>query len=183
MIPMAPEGKKTGRPFAQGKRVMVDGQRAVINPRARVTKHEATDDFEKNLARAICDRLPSGLVGDGSPLGVDYLFVRERPKRRPPRIPREAWGPGLVWCDAKPDWDNMVKSAQDALFKAIGRTFGDDARVVLGRGAKAYAELGGHPRLVIRLRDTLPSLALPPPWLSHLTEFDPLEGYDDWSPL
>ena len=116
--------------------------------RPRVTKSghaytpAATRKWESTLALMAQEHLPRGVIEEA--VRVDVLAVIARPKK----LLRRADPDGLIWAPVKPDADNILKSALDAL-KAFWR---DDALIVDTRILKAYAERDGRPRMVIRIR-------------------------------
>lgn len=183
VVPIAPQGKKTPTPIILGARVSVAGVRAVLNPKPRAKKDTATERYESDLTEAFRARWPDGTPPPNSPcLAADFLHVRARPKRRPARIPREAWNDGLVPCPAKPDWDNEVKSTQDALYVLLRDLYGvDDGSVVMGRAVDAYAEKDGHPRVCVRIYEVHASEGWLPVWAVRLAEHDPLFG--EWTTI
>lgn len=81
------------------------------------------------------------------PLVVRVLSVKSRPKKiRPKRLhmPYDPQDPeGRLYCPVMPDWDNIGKSAGDALKK--GNAIKDDARVVDGRVVTLWGRCGETP--------------------------------------
>lgn len=170
-IPGEPRPKKTPQPVIGGRRIKVGGQTAVLNATIVAAKEAETRDYEAALARQIAARLPE-VATPPEALAVDYLFVLPRPQRIPKRTP------GLSWAPVKPDTDNLVKAAQDALTVAARDRWGDDAKIVVIRAAKAYAELDGQgPRTVIRVTEATPIEGMPA-WFEALAAFDHLDGLE-----
>ena len=67
---------------------------------------------------------------------------------RPQRLMRKRDYDGAVFCESKPDWDNLGKGVCDAL---EGIAYANDSQVVDGRVIKMYHEKAGIPRTVITL--------------------------------
>ena len=174
-IPGDPEGKKTPHPVVLGRRIKVGGQVAVLNAVASAEKAPETRAFEKKQAEAIKARWPAGARSDG-PLSARYLFVIARPLK----LHRKADDAGLIPAPVKPDTDNLVKAAQDALIAAVGDLIGDDARIVTVWAAKRYAEKDGRgPRTVIHVTDE----DIDASWVGELAAFDPLDDGGTWETL
>lgn len=115
---------------------------AVVGGHARAYTPAATSRWEATFAAAAAAHAPRQQLDE--PLRVDVLAVMPRPKR----LMRRTDPAGLVWCEAKPDADNVRKAVLDAM-KAWWR---DDAVVAAGQTVKAYAEKTGAPRVVVRVR-------------------------------
>ncbi len=183
VVGITPQGKKTPNPTVLGKRVHVGGTTAVIAPRGHARKDPATEMYEADLAGMIEAQWPEGVAVGGRPLTVDFLHVVTRPKRRPAGVPKGLWSDGIVPSPAKPDWDNLVKSSQDALFVVLRKhAKADDAIVAFGRAAKAYAEVDGRPRVVINVRE-VDDDAWPPLWVCRLAETVDPAAHGLWVPL
>jgi len=90
------------------------------------------------------------------PVRLDILAVVQRPKYllQQYKDGRHKHPTGLIWAPCKPDKDNIEKIIFDA-FKTLWR---DDAQVCMGDTLKAYAEVGGRPRIIARLRTELPDI-------------------------
>lgn len=84
----------------------------------------------------------------------------------------------------KPDWDNLVKSTQDALLGSAARAgllvnvvagtrtrLPDDCRVVLGQVAKVYADAPHKVGIYVRLYEVPITW---PDWALRLYELDPV---------
>lgn len=127
--PVVPHGK--GRP-----------RLAVIGGHARAYTPKDTERWEAAFAAIAAEHAPR--VALDEPVRVDVLAVMPRPKR----LQRRADPDGLVWCESKPDADNVRKAVLDAM-KAWWR---DDALVAAGQTVKAFAEKTGAPRVVVRVR-------------------------------
>jgi len=157
ILPIAPQSKLAAAPTLRGRR-------------AGTRKAEATRAYEETLRQAIVDRWPAGVAPHG-PVAVDFLFVFARPRRLcVARCPD-----GVIVAPVKPDWDNLVKAAQDALVKS--GAIGDDAAIVLGQAAKVYAERDREARVVLRVYDAPVGW---PTWVGHLLQVDDLAG-EEWT--
>jgi Holliday junction resolvase RusA-like endonuclease len=105
--------------------------------RARMYKPQADTDAERDLFYISYnhpDRPPEPWTG---PLGVSIWVML-----RPPKTRR-----GKVWKDTKPDLDNYVKFALDALTRA--RFWEDDKQVARLNAEKIYSDDGPGWRIVI----------------------------------
>lgn len=115
---------------------------AAVNGHARVFTPAETRRWEQDFA-AIAARHAPGQVID-VPTRVDVLAVMPRPKR----LLRARDAEGLVWCESRPDADNIRKAVLDAM----AAWWRDDALVVSGQTIKAHAEKTGLPRVIVRVR-------------------------------
>lgn len=89
------------------------------------------------------------------PVRIDVLAVFPRLQEHD----HSSWPNGLIWKDTKPDDDNVAKAVKDAFSEKIPphtRWWVDDSRVCLGIYDTCYAERDGDPRVVVRLRTSLP---------------------------
>lgn len=127
--PVVPMGK--GRP-----------RTAVVAGHARIFTPEKTERWESAFAAIAAQHAPEQTLDE--PVRVDVLAVMPRPKR----LMRRADPDGLVWCEAKPDADNVRKAVLDAM----AAWWRDDAVVAAGQTVKVYAEKTGAPRVVVRVR-------------------------------
>lgn len=89
-----------------------------------------------------------------SPVCVTVLAYSARPKSLPKRE-----GTGRLWCVRKPDLDNVVKAALDALVK--GGVIADDAQVASLRAEGYVCAVGEVPRVEIGV-DVLEALPVVP---------------------
>jgi Holliday junction resolvase RusA-like endonuclease len=137
-VDMVPKGKASPRAvLAHG------GKHAMIH------KDEKTRKWENDFAALASKQMPAQQID--FPVRVDILavFPRTKPllkifkKTGAPKYPA-----GLIPFVQKPDRDNIEKSVQDAL--KVHWT--DDKLVAWGETIKAYAELDGKPRVVVRIR-------------------------------
>ena len=119
-----------------GKRMIIRGGRPTFFKNA---KAKAYGDAIKALSRQHMPQEP--LEG---PLAVDFIFILPRPSR----LNRKSDPAGLIPCPARPDRDNLQKGTQDAL----ADFWIDDGQIFDGRTAKFYAEKGGTPRILVRIR-------------------------------
>jgi Holliday junction resolvase RusA-like endonuclease len=76
------------------------------------------------------------------PVEVEVLAVGPRPQK----LHRKADPDGLLWRQAKPDADNVLKVVLDAL-----KPWFDDMRVVKLSALSTYAEKRGEPRVEVRV--------------------------------
>ena len=141
-IPIRPKGKDRPRHGPGG--VDEDGKEK------RVTyTTTATRQWEARMAIAVQEKIGSVLLQP--PIRLDILMVVARPQYM--CFQYKATGEykfptGLVWCDKRPDRDNVEKNVMDAL-----KTFwADDSQVVSGEVLKAFAEIGHGPRVIVRIR-------------------------------
>jgi Holliday junction resolvase RusA-like endonuclease len=137
-VDMVPKGKASPRAvLAHG------GKHAMIH------KDEKTRKWENDFAIQASNQMPAQQIT--CPVRVDILavFPRTKPmlkifvKTGAPKYPT-----GLIPFVQKPDRDNIEKSVQDAL--KVHWT--DDKLVTWGETIKAYVELDGKPRVVVRIR-------------------------------
>ena len=162
-LPIAPRGKRTPHPIVVGKRVNVGGRVAVVGAFAKATKDPGTRDYEREIAALVLAAAPPNLA----PLPCYALDVLAILPPTQAMESRRRTGPlALVWAPVKPDADNVVKSAQDALTMALRHILGDDARCVLVRAGK-LRQAGTEPAMVVRVYS--PDRA-PPPWLLTLAD-------------
>lgn len=93
------------------------------------------------------------------PMRVDILAVIARPQYMAKQYKRDnrkqgikagdyKYPVGLIWHESKPDEDNVRKAVKDGL----ASHWRDDCIVCYGATLKAYAEIGGKPRIVVRIR-------------------------------
>ncbi|RTL27168.1 MAG: RusA family crossover junction endodeoxyribonuclease [Rhodocyclaceae bacterium] len=148
---------------------------SVQGGRARVRKAASTRRYEDAVSasiRALFAGIDPALRARFNELAgvfaVDFGFFLPRPKSRPDWCGREAWIQRWVFAGSKPDWDNYVKSAQDALATALDGV-SDDARFVLGQSVKLLCPAGVDPCLVVRVRPAPPTDALPL-WVERLID-------------
>lgn len=110
---------------------------------------KTTSDYENEIREAVIRQWGVDanypVYPRGYPLRVDIDFVFPRPKR----LMRHKDPDGLIWCDPKPDRDNLDKAVLDAL---KGVLWEDDCLPVTGMVQKFYAEKDGDPRVCIRVR-------------------------------
>jgi Holliday junction resolvase RusA-like endonuclease len=106
---------------------------------ARMYTPARTRKYEQSVA-AMC----AGLSEIPGPVDVSIVAVMPRPKR----LMRKKDHDGFIWCDRRPDADNIRKAVLDGLAPVIT----DDARVVSGVTLKVYAEKTGAPRTIIRIK-------------------------------
>lgn len=118
-----------GEPVAKGRPRF--GRGRVYTPR----KTSVYEDQLKWVAR-LAMRGREMFVG---PVKVDMLALFEIPKSWPARKKTDAMN-GLVRPTGKPDIDNLLKTAADALNKIIWH---DDAQVVRATIAKRYSDTPG----------------------------------------
>lgn len=157
-LPVTPRGKRAPKPTVLGKRVRVGGRTAVVGAVPSATKDPGTRAYERELADLIISRLPAGLAPVGL-YAIDVLAVLPRPMSL--RVARGYTG-AYLWAPVKPDADNVVKSAQDALTVAMHDTIGDDCHVVIARVAKVRArqsDASAALRLVLRVYSPEPDPA------------------------
>lgn len=72
------------------------------------------------------------------PISLQAVFVLPRPKK----FCRKKDAPGRLWCVARPDGDNLIKSVKDAL-KSM--TWKDDSQVCRMMVTKCYAARDEQP--------------------------------------
>lgn len=102
----------------------------------------ATREYEDAIRLLMRRHIPitGPLTG---PLSVSLLLVMPRPQRLSARRHPD----GLVWCDRRPDIDNLVKSVLDGL----SDVWEDDGQVVELHARQVYAERDGSPRVEIEI--------------------------------
>jgi len=142
-------------------------------------KHPVTEAYENAVEARLRALLPADAMAQLGPLlSVEMLFVLPRPKRRPKWCPKWNWLDRLlVWAGAKPDWDNYVKSTQDAITRAMSGLV-DDGRFVVGKAAKMLTGHDDRGYVVIRL-EPAPDLDKLPPWVERLKSAGEAGG-GDW---
>jgi Holliday junction resolvase RusA-like endonuclease len=125
-----------GNPVAKGR-----PRAAVVNGRARMYTPERTASWETDAAWT----MKRAWTGDPLTCGVELLVVAWF--ARPKRLKASALEvPHLV----KPDGDNALKAAADALEKA--GVLANDSQVHDARVIKRYANAGEVPRVVVALK-------------------------------
>jgi len=135
VLPIEPKAKGRGRIIKRGKF-------------ASIKTPDETVVYETSLAQLAQQYMPPEPI-EGL-LAVSALFVFARPKYMQFRYKRTGeykYGKGLLPHGAKPDVDNCVKALLDALKRWIPQ----DERVVEVTACKAYAEIGGMSRVVVRV--------------------------------
>ena len=131
-IPMAPRGK--GRP------------RATVRPgskHAHIYTPKKTRSYEEDFAAYAARQMPSEKLS--GLLRIDVVAFIHRPKR----LQRKRDPDGPLYCPKTPDSDNILKSAIDGLARFFE---GTDAMVARCGCLKVYAERGGSPRMLVRIR-------------------------------
>lgn len=128
-IPLAPMGKERPR-FAKPKA----GDKA-----PRIFTAKDTRSFESWVSLLAAQRFPRGTKIDEA-VRIDIAAIAERPQ--------DVFGEGVQWRPKKPDGDNVRKLILDGLKSVLE----NDARVVGGETLCLYAERGGKPRVVVRIR-------------------------------
>ena len=161
-LPIAPRGKATPLPFVVGKRIKVGGKTAVLGAFAKATKDPATRVHEAEITAMVLAAAPAGLHRV-THYALDVLALLHPTKAMQAR---RVSGGVLAWAPVKPDADNVVKSAQDAITKALHHVLGDDAHCVMVRVGK-LRQAGTEPAIVVRVYDPPPA---PPDWLQRLAD-------------
>lgn len=83
-------------------------------------------------------------------VGVKVIAVWPRPQTRPQVVSRRAWkGEGRIWKPTRPDGDNVLKAALDAVQHS--KALVDDGRVARAWVDTYYAALGEEPGVIIIL--------------------------------
>lgn len=171
-LDVTPKGKATPLPIVIGKRVRTaSGATAVLNPWAKATKDPATRAREAEIVALVLSASPAGLPPVAA-YALDILAVLPAPKGLRTR------NGVAVWAPVKPDADNVVKSAQDAITVAMRHVLGDDAHCVMVRVGKLRRP-GEAPSLTIRVYDAPEAL---PDWLTSL-HATPCVAADAWRNL
>jgi len=127
---------------------------------AKTYQETGSSEWKERLAHAVSRQLDAVLEG---PIRIDILLVWPRTKALSKVFARPrpgGYGPdkrakypvGLLPKTTIPDRDNCEKAVLDAL-KPFWQ---DDKLVCLGETVKAWAELGGLGRVVIRLQSVAP---------------------------
>ena len=81
------------------------------------------------------------------PIVVGLVVVRDRPAKRPTWAHLDAWKAGWrLWAPTRPDVDNYLKAALDAM---NGRVFVDDGQVVATVALKVAAAAGESAKVLI----------------------------------
>lgn len=125
------------------------GKKSVRFGNGHSYKHPDQRKWEKEFANQARIHLPDKPL-DG-PVRLDFLAVFPRPQYMLFRYKKSGlfkYPKGLIWYDKKPDSDNVRKSIKDAMKDF----WTDDCKVVFGASLKAYAEIGGSARILVRLR-------------------------------
>tara|TARA_R110002020_G_scaffold137431_2_gene306451 strand:+ start:65 stop:502 length:438 start_codon:yes stop_codon:yes gene_type:complete len=78
--------------------------------------------------------------------GIDLVFML----RRPGRLNRRSVDPGEAWHSVRPDLDNLVKSALDAL-QLSGRFFRDDSQISVLNCRKYYHAKDMRPEVSVKI--------------------------------
>jgi len=121
--------------------------KAVAKGRPRMTKTgrvytpKKTKSWEQSVA-IVARSAYSGKPLE-KPLHVTIDFVLARPKR----LMRKKDDPGLIWCEKKPDIDNLIKGVLDGINNS--GLWRDDALVVKLSSSKQYSEKDGLPRVEV----------------------------------
>lgn len=131
-VPGPPHGK--GRPRAARR-----GRHIVMHTDDKTTSYGGKV--------AMCARAALGSTLIEGPIRVDMVSIMVRPQR----LNRRQDAPGLLWAPTKPDRDNIDK----AILDGMAAHWRDDAEVVFGVLATCYAEIGGQPRVIVRVRTGL----------------------------
>lgn len=132
MVPGAPQPKERARTTRKGS----------YTPK-KTREYEALVGWHGRIAMG--DR--ALLTG---PLSITVTIHRQL-QQRATREQREQAARGLLWCDKRPDADNYVKGALDALNGVLWRDDGQIAELV---ARKIYSE---EPGLEIEARELEPS--------------------------
>ena len=131
-IPVAAKSVQTG-----GKRMMIRGGKPLF------FKDKATDTYDKSIiALAARHRPVLPLTG---PLRVAIEFFLSRPKNRMRKCDAE----GSIWCDKRPDIDNLVKGVLDPLTK-LG-FWQDDSQITTLVVSKCYHMKNGAAYISIQV--------------------------------
>ncbi len=125
-----PKGQPRPRAFARGARA------GVYDP-------GTADEWKARVITAA----QSALLAEPVKAKVRCEMVFQLP--RPGRLNRKSDPDGAIWCDAKPDADNLAKAVLDALTQV--RWFADDKQVVSLLIEKYYHSRAGRPGAIIRL--------------------------------
>lgn len=115
---------------------------------ARAYTPAPTVRWEK-AAAAIMAKQPRDF-DSGAMVTVRMIAVMKRPQR----LLRKRDPDGRMWCDAKPDVDNVAKALLDSAVRA--GVIDDDKQVVALYAAKMYAARNEEPRLEIEILDAEP---------------------------
>lgn len=110
--------------------------------RAVMVTPAATRRWQMDLASIAADHMPRVILDEV--LRLDILAVLMRPKTKSTKRHVD----GLMWAGCTPDVDNIAKNVSDAL-----KSFWvNDSRIADERILKVYAEKGGRPRVLVRIR-------------------------------
>ena len=144
-IPGQPVGK--GRPRAS--------IRGFGTPKAHIAMHtpQKTATWEASAAWALRGEW-RGQPPIDRPVAVTVWAVGVRPKSEIPSARKLATAPelaGRLWRPTKPDVDNVIKAALDALVNA--GVLRDDVLVVDVRGLSLWASLTEGPSVAIEVRE------------------------------
>ena len=104
-------------------------------------KNKKTATYLDNVR--LLARLHKPKVPLAGPLDIEYRFIMPRPGR----LMRKADPVGRIWCDVRPDWDNLVKGTQDAL----SDFWEDDAQICYARVLKFYAAKGEEAHITVSI--------------------------------
>ena len=134
----------------------IKGRKGSKGPKARayVPKKHKVHSYRNSIA-ALAMMEIGGKTVLNQPVAVDIIFVAARPGN----VSVKHFGRDLIWKWTRPDVDNLVKAVLDGL----GTIMVDDALVVELHALKLYAEKGGEPRTVVRIRELTgqtPSMAM-----------------------
>jgi Holliday junction resolvase RusA-like endonuclease len=126
-LPVAQSRGRAGLRWARDK----DGKRY---KRGHIYDDGKADEWKARVGREV---MPIGGRLDG-PMRMRSIFCFERPLRLCTKKQRERV---IVPHISVPDWDNLIKSTQDAM----RRWWRDDCQVCVGESAKIYAPHGHGP--------------------------------------
>jgi len=109
----------------------------------RFYKTDKATDYQNQiifLAKKHAPKFP--LYG---PIRLDMVFVLPRPAS----LNRKKDHDGLIWAAKRPDRDNLIKPAQDALSRC--GFWKDDSQICSGEILKVYCEKYSIPRIEVRI--------------------------------
>lgn len=117
------------------ERARMSGVNGVFYTPQRTREYEST---LKNLFFSIMSKRET-MTG---PIVVDVVFFIPKPKSAPK---------SAVWCDKKPDLDNLEKALLDAVSLPPARVIENDSRVVCKISRKVYCKPGEPPGILVKI--------------------------------
>ena len=110
---------------------------AVIGGHARAYDPADSRDYKADIKYQILAKHPQMMEG---PVTITFDFIMRRPQGHYGKKGLKQSSP--MWCQTKPDLDNLEKAVMDAI-TSTGRIWKDDSQVCVKYGCKKYGEVPG----------------------------------------